>query len=140
VQMVTMPAILCDHDVEGQLKVLLSIWTSSDWIELWKMLDCHIHTFPGLDLPIATPDSDLWQLCQVRQFILLTGNRNADDEDSLEKTIRRLSQPDSLPVITLADAKRVMLDRNYAERVAGQIVEIIYDVEMARGTRRLFVP
>jgi hypothetical protein len=122
------------------LQVLLSIWTSSDWIELWDMLDCAIYSFDSLKLPIKTPDSNVWLFCQSRQFLLLTGNRNAEGEESLEQTIRRLSQPDSLPVITLADAKRVMIDRPYAERVAGQILEIVYDFKNVRGTRRLFVP
>jgi hypothetical protein len=135
-----MPAILCDHDVEGPLKILLSIWTSADWIELWEMLDCAVYAFAGLHLHTKTPDADIWLLCQSRQLVLLTGNRNAEGDESLEKTIRRLGQPDSLPVITFADAKRVMIDRSYAERVAGQLLEIVYELEQVRGTRRLFVP
>jgi hypothetical protein len=135
-----MPAILSDHDVEGQLKVLLSIWTSPDWIELWEMIDCHVYTFRRLGIASTTKDSELWQLCQARGYVLLTGNRNADDVESLEITIQRLNRADSLPVITIADADRVMSDRRYAERAAGQILEILYDVEKVRGMRRLFVP
>jgi hypothetical protein len=135
-----MPAILCDYDVQGQLKVLLSIWTSSGWIEIWQMLDCQIHTFRGLSLPIDMADSNLWELCQTRQFFLLTGNRNAKSADSLETASRQLNRPDSLPVITIADEKRIMQDREYAKRVASQIIEILYDIDSIRGTRRLFVP
>jgi hypothetical protein len=135
-----MPAILCDHDVEGHLNVLLTFWRSTEWLELWEMLNCPIHTFRGLGLQTDTTDLELWQLCQSEQFLLLTGNRNADGDHSLEVTSRRLNRPDSLPVITIADEKRVMLDRQYAERVASQILEILYDVESLRGSRRLFVP
>lgn len=135
-----MPAILSDHDVEGQLNLLYSIWTSPDWIELWEMLDCRIYTFRNLGIVRETSDSDLWRLCQARQLVLLTGNRNANSEESLELASQRLSQLDSLPVITIADTQRVTFDRKYAERVAGQIVEFLYDLENLRGTRRLYVP
>jgi hypothetical protein len=135
-----MPVILSDHDVEGQLKVLFAIWTSPDWVEIWEMLNCRIRTFHSLGIAIDTADSELWELCQAQQFVLLTGNRNADTDDSVEIASRKLNQPSSLPVITIADARRVTLDRQYAERVASQILEILYDLEKLRGTRRLFVP
>jgi hypothetical protein len=135
-----MLAILSDHDVEGQLKVLSSIWTSADWIELWEMLGGHVHTFRTLGIPQTIKDSDLWELCQQRQLVLVTGNRNADDEDSLEFASQRLNQPESLPVVTIADADRVTLERRYAERVAAEILEILYDIDRFRGARRLYVP
>jgi hypothetical protein len=122
------------------MEVLLSIWTSAEWLELWEMVNCQVHTFRGLGLLANTSDSELWQLCQECQFFLVTGNRNADGEDSLETTSRNLNQPDSLPVITIADEKRLMLDRHYAERVASQILEILYQADNVRGTRRLYVP
>ena len=135
-----MPVILSDHDVEGQLNVLFAIWTSPDWVETWEMLKCRVRTFRSLGIPKGTADSELWELCQAQQFVLLTGNRNADTGDSLEIASQRLNQSDSLPVITIADAGRVTLERQYAERVASQILEILYDLENLRGTRRLFVP
>src|SRR5437762_1251189 len=135
-----MPAILCDHDVEGQLRVLFSVWTSPEWLELWEMLNCRLHTFQSLGISTNTPDSDLWKLCQTWQFVLLTGNRNADSDDSLEVTSQRLNQPRSLPVLTLADADRVIIDRQYAERVASRILDYPVDLDNLQGTRRLFVP
>jgi hypothetical protein len=135
-----MPTILADHDVEGHLHALLTIWTSPDWKELWDGLDCHIELFKSIGIPPDLPDSAVWQLCQARQFILITGNRNADSEDSLERTSVRLNQPDGLPFITLADAERVLVDRHYAVRVASQILDFLADLESLRGTRRLFAP
>ncbi len=135
-----MPAILADHDIEGQLKVLLSIWTSPDWIDLWQMLDCHVHTFLSLAISKEMPDSELWALCQQEQFLLLTGNRNAKGEHSLEIASQRLNQPQSLPVFTIAGADRVMTDRSYAERIASRILDYLVDIDNLRGTRRLFVP
>ena len=49
---------------------------------------------------------------------MITGNRNDESPDSLEATIRNENQPDSLPVITIADSDRVLRDRLYAEKVA----------------------
>ena len=135
-----MPTILSDHDVEGHLEALLTIWTSPDCKELWEGLDCRVETFKSLGVSPDLPDSTLWQLCQARHIVLVTGNRNADSEDSLERTSLRLNQPDSLPVITLADAKRVLIDGPYALRVASQILDFLADLENLRGTRRLFAP
>jgi hypothetical protein len=135
-----MPAMLFDYDVQGHFRVLSSIWTSPNWLELWEMLDCRVHTFRSLGIPMDTSDSDLWKLCQAHQFVLITGNRNAKGEQSLERVSQRSNQSDGLPVVTIADPDRVMIDHEYAVRVANQIMEVIYDLESLRGTRRLFVP
>ena len=42
---------------------------------------------------------------------MITGNRNDDGPDSLEATTRNENQPESLPVITIGDADRVLRDR-----------------------------
>jgi hypothetical protein len=73
-------------------------------------------------------------------MVLITANRNSEGEDSLERASQRLNRPDSLPVLTLADPDRVLADREYAEKVAGQVLEILFDLDHLRGTRRLFVP
>jgi hypothetical protein len=135
-----MPAILFDYDVQGHFRVLSSIWTSEDCVELWNMLDCPVFTFRALQLPRELSDDEIWTLCQQRQYVLVTGNRNAKDRKSLEVAMRRLIRPDSLPVLTIADADRVMVDRQYATDVAYQIMEFVFDLEKYRGTRRLFVP
>lgn len=135
-----MPTILCDHNIEGQVAALLSVWTSPEWLELWQAFDCAVETLHTLQIPESTPDSDLWTLCQSRGIVLVTANRNAEGEDSLEATMRRLCQPHSLPVVTIADAERVMVDREYAANVAIQIFEILLEIDRLRGTRRLFVP
>lgn len=135
-----MPTILSDHNIQGHLDVLLSIWTSPEWKELWELLDCKVQTFRSRRLPRNTPDSDLWRLCQSEQMILLTANRNARGENSLEAVSRNLNQPDSIPVLTIADADRLIADRKYAESVASRIMDFLANVENLRGTRRLFVP
>ena len=75
-------------------------------------------SFPALELSYNAPDALIWRTCQREGLVLITGNRNDDGADSLEATIRNENQPDSLPVITIADADRVLQDRLYAEKVA----------------------
>jgi hypothetical protein len=135
-----MPTILSDHDVEGQLGMLLSLWTAPDCIEVWQGLDCHLATFASLGIRRDLPDSELWHYCQSNQIVLLTGNRNADFEDSLERTSARLNRPDSLPILTIASPKRVIHDHLYAERVAHSVLDFIVRLDQLRGTRRLYVP
>ena len=135
-----MLAILSDYDVKRHLDVLLSIWTSSQWSEVWESLNCQVHSFGSLGLPPNLPDAELWKFCQAREMLLLTGNRNSDGDDSLEATSRKLNQPNCLPVLTIANAERLIADRVYAEQVASRIIDILVDLETLRGTRRLFVP
>ena len=135
-----MPTILSDHDVEGHLAVMLAIWTSDDWRDFWETLNCTVETFGSLGISQRTPDSDLWQFCQDRQIVLLTGNRNADGEDSLETTIQRHTSPKSLPVVTIGDPDRVMVDRHYAEAAAVQTLDFLINIESLRGSKRLWVP
>jgi len=71
---------------------------------------------------------------------LVTANRNADTADSLERVIRAENQPDSLPVLTLADPRRVERDRAYAERTAERILDYLLRIDELRGSGRLYAP
>ena len=135
-----MPTIMADHDVEGQLRLLLNIWLSPSWIDLWTELRCDVESFERLGIGEDATDSDVWQLCQEREIVLVTGNRNAEGEDSLEQTMRRLGTPNSLPVLTIGDPNRLMKDRRYAEDVAAQLFDYVRDIDELRGTGRLFLP
>ena len=135
-----MPTIMADHDVEGQLRVLLNIWLSSDWIELWTDAHCDVTFFRDFGLDETVTDAQVWQLCQERGIILITGNRNAEGEDSLEQTLRRLATADCLPVLTIGDTDRLMRDRRYAEDVAARVIDYAKDVDVLRGSLRLYVP
>jgi len=135
-----MAKILSDHDVEGHLAVLLAIWTSDDWRGLWEELDGSVSTLASLGLSRHLSDRELWRYCQANELILLTGNRNADSPDSLEATIQTESQPDSLPVLTIGDPGRMMLDGEYAEAAAVKVLDYLMELDALRGSRRLFVP
>jgi len=92
---------MADHDVEGQLQVLLRLLTSTAWSEVWHELVVHVASFASLGLPENTPDVTLWQTCQTHQIILITGNRNRGGPDALEAVIERHNTPLSLPVLTI---------------------------------------
>ncbi len=135
-----MPRIMADHNVEGHLQVLLTIWSSSAWGDVWRGIGCDLESFERLGIAPDTSDTDLWEVCQTHEIVLLTGNRNAEGADSLEAAIASLGTARSLPVITIGDPDRLLRDRDYAQRVAAQVLEYLLDLENLRGTGRLYVP
>lgn len=135
-----MPTIMADHDVEGHLNVLLNIWLSLEWNELWREASCDVETFERMGLRDNASDADVWRVCQERGIVLITGNRNAEGEESLEATIRRNLTPQSLPVFTIGDPDRLMRDREYAERVAARLIEYVHLLDRLRGSGRLYLP
>jgi hypothetical protein len=135
-----MPAIMADHDIEGQVRALLRLLTSAAWYEIWHGLAMRVESFTSLGLPENTPDAALWQFCQTQQIILITGNRNKAGTDALEAVIEQNNTPTSLPVLTIGSPPRVLSSREYAERVATRLLEVLLDVEQYRGTGRLYLP
>ena len=68
-----MAAIMADHDIEGQVRVLLRLLTSAAWYEVWHELAVRVESFASLGLPENTSNVALWQFCQTQQIILITG-------------------------------------------------------------------
>ncbi len=100
-----------------------------------------LNIFPDVNLPYSARDETVWRLCQEKGYLLLTGNRRTvDEEDSLELTIRRLYTPTILPVLTIGDMNRVLHDRNYCERCAICLAEIVIELDALRGVTRLYLP
>jgi len=135
-----MPTIMADHDIEGQMQVLLRLLTSAEWHVLWSELAVQVASFASLGVPTNTPDTALWQLCQTQQILLITGNRNAEGPESLEATIQARNTPTSLPVLTISEPQRLLSSRAYAHRVVERLVEYLIDVENLHGTGRLYLP
>jgi predicted nuclease of predicted toxin-antitoxin system len=135
-----MPRIMADHNVEGHLHALMDIWASPDWGDVWSELSCEVESFERLGISHSTPDTELWEFCQQHEIVLITGNRNAEGEDSLEAAIVGLGTPSSLPVVTIGDPDRLMRDRDYAERAAAQLFEYLLSLDNLRGAGRLYVP
>jgi hypothetical protein len=134
------PGLLADVNVEGHFHAIVSPFQAAPWNGIWTDMDVSLQTFASVGLPRNVSDADLWRTCQQRDLILVTGNRNREGADSLEATIRANNTLTSLPVLTLASPKRILIDRAYAERVAERILDYLVDIERYRGTGRLFVP
>jgi hypothetical protein len=132
--------ILADINVEGQQIAIVSIWNSEDWREIWNSLGLSWESFRSLGLPDDSSDAVIWRRCQIEKLVLITANRNDDTPDSLEATIRSENQPDSLPVVTIANPTRVMRDRDYAVAVAIRLLDYLILIDSYRGTGRLYVP
>jgi len=128
--------ILVDHNIEGQATLLLRALESQGWVDLGLL---QVATFRDLSLPIDSSDREIWRFVQEHRMLLLTGNRNMTDEDSLQQTLRDENRPESIPVITIANVNRVR-ERNYREECANRLAEICSDVEIYLGTGRLFIP
>jgi hypothetical protein len=132
--------ILADINVKGHLDILMILWTSAEWQDLWKSLGLKVYDFQDLGLPPRAPDNIIWLECQARQLILITSNRNKEGSLSLEATIRQYNSPTCLPVITLADSERIRHEGSYAARTAEQIMDYLLDIDNLRGTGRLYAP
>jgi hypothetical protein len=135
-----MPAIMADHDIEGQIQVLLRLLISAEWRVLWTELAVRVESFASLELPVDTSDTELWSFCQTRQIVLITGNRNRDGPESLEAVIQAANTPTSLPVLTIGEPQRILTSNAYAHRVVERLMEYLVDLENLRGTGRLYLP
>lgn len=135
-----MRGILADTNVGKQRRAILAIWSSDAWRDLWSALGLSVVSFPALGLSYDAPDSLIWRTCQREELVLITGNRNQRGPDSLETTIQVENQPDSLPVITIADPDRVLRDRLYAEKVAERLLDYLMRIDEIRGAGRIYVP
>jgi hypothetical protein len=128
---------LIDRNLGGHAEILLGNIASQGWLNL---LPIRFVTFKQMNLSIDSNDRVVWRLAQANQMILLTANRSMKGEDSLEQVIREENTVDSLPVITIGDADRFLVDRVYRNRCVDRILEILLDIETWMGVGRLFVP
>lgn len=135
-----MPTILADRNVEGHLEELRRTANSRGWSDIWKAIEIDWKSFGDVELALNAPDEQVWRFCQRERFILVTANRTSKGKDSLETTIRRENSKSSLPVLTIADADRVMIDGDYAELVLVRMLEYLMDVDCVLGTGRLYLP
>ena len=106
-----MIALLIDANLDGQAELLQARLASDRWREFRDYLDLRFLHFENVGLDRGAKDDVVWRFCQKHGYWLLTANRNQDSEDSLEATIRREATTESVPVLTLADAQRVIKAR-----------------------------
>ena len=127
---------LIDHNIEGYARILLGKMANQGWLEL---IPIRFITFNEIDLSILSHDRNVWQVAQANQMILLTANRNMDDEDSLEQVLREENQLDSFPVLTIGSVKRLD-EPDYRNRCVDRILEIVLEIEDFMGAGRLYIP
>lgn len=54
--------------------------------------------------------------------------------------MREESTEESLPVLTISNAARLLNDPDYRSRCVESLVEIALSLDSYRGTRRVFIP
>lgn len=128
---------LVDHNLEGHALLLSGNIAGLGWLDL---LPIRFITFEEVALSVTSNDRVVWRFAQANQMILLTANRSMKDKNSLEKVMREENTSTSLPVVTIGDADRVLTDSGYRNRCVDRLIEIIFDVDDYRGSRRLFIP
>jgi hypothetical protein len=122
--------------MEGQAVLLWDALAEAGWPH---MIPMEIVMFADIGLPDNTSDREVWRFVQANRMILLTDNRSDNDDDSLERTICEENKPDSLPVLTVGSLDRIK-QRDYRERCADRIAEIILELDNYLGTARIFIP
>jgi hypothetical protein len=93
-----MITLLSDHDIELYARLLWGEFTTDDWLTLGA---AGLVTFSDIGLHRESTDREVWLYCQANRAVLLTGNRNMEDVNSLEAVVRELNDSLSLPIITL---------------------------------------
>ena len=128
---------LMDHNLNGHAMIFFGSIANQGWLDI---LPIRFITFDEIGLPINTNDRVVWRLAQENQMILLTANRSMKGKDSLEQVMREENTPNSLPVITVGNADRLLNDSEYRERCVERLIEIVIDINTYMGVSRLFIP
>jgi hypothetical protein len=131
--------VMADNDVGGAVTVLRRILESADNAAWLEILGVAFTDFESLGLPRDAADRTVWQTCQAADVVLITGNRSGGPH-SLDQVIHELSDATSLPVLTIADQRRVTRDSAYANVTALRLLDFLERIESLRGTGRLFIP
>lgn len=126
--------ILVDHNVEGQALLLWGTLLASGWLEI---VSIRLVTFEESGLSYESSDRAVWRFAQAHGMALLTDNRSMSGPDSLERTLREESIPQSFPVITIGRVDRLD-ERVYRERCVARLVDIALDVPLGAG--RVYIP
>ena len=128
---------LIGHNLKGHALVLFGAIASQGWLDIAPV---QFVTFDQVNLSINSDDRGVWRLAQANQMILLTANRSMKGKDSLEQVMREENTSESLPVITVSNADRLLNDSEYRGRCIESLIEIVLDIDTYLGARRIFIP
>lgn len=124
--------ILVDYNLTGYVILFQGTLAVDGWLDL---LSIRFVTLQEAGLAADTNDRIIWQFAQSNQMLLLTANRNAKGEDSLEQTIREEGTSTSLPVITIGNLDR-LVEREYREQCSARLADIVLSIENYLGVSR----
>jgi predicted nuclease of predicted toxin-antitoxin system len=128
--------ILVDYNLTGYIVLFQGTLAADGWLEL---LSIRFATLQEVGLAADTNDRMIWRFAQANQMLLLTANRNAKGEDSLEQTIREEGASTSLPVITIGNLDR-LVEQKYREQCSARLADIVFSIENYLGVNRVFIP
>lgn len=128
--------ILIDQDIKGHGLFLELGWRETGWEQL---LPLEFKLLSDVGLPPNCADQDIWRFVQQQGFLLITGNRNREDETSLQATIERENTTESLPVLTVSRKESLLL-AEYRQQVAHGLADVLLYLADYRGAGRVFVP
>ena len=135
-----MKGILADVHMGTFVEALVREMQSEYWADYWKQIGLNLYHFEDVGLTPTSTDLEIWHCCQAEQLVLITNNRNAHSEDSLEIAIRENNTPASLPVFTIGSIDRFRKNRKYAEKVVAQLYDYLESIDRVRGAGRLYLP
>ena len=101
--------ILTDNDVIGAVRAFRRLLESPEWVDVTVALALQFIELKDVELPTDALDGAVWQRSQDVGALLMTGNRSSG-AGSLDQTIAEQAGPESLPVRTIGDPRRVMRD------------------------------
>lgn len=128
---------LVDHNLEGHARILLGSIASQGWLDF---IDIRFVMFEDIGLDIDSNDRTVWRAAQKEKMILFTANRSMKGDDSLEQVMREENAQASLPVVTVGDANRLMIDPIYRAQCVDRLIEIAMYTANYLGARRVFIP
>jgi hypothetical protein len=136
----TVTTLLVDANLDGHADLIHHRLLIAHWREFYEHLAVRFLKLEDVGLDRTTSDIVIWRLCQKQRCFLLTANRNHDSDESLEATIRREGNAESIPVLTLSDAPRIYHSAEYLDRVVERLLDYLLNREIYRGAGRLFHP
>jgi hypothetical protein len=128
---------LVDHNLERHAELLLGNIANQGWLEI---LSIRFVTLTEIEISVDSSDRIVWRVAQANQMILLTANRKMRGKDALERVLPEENTSNSLPVVTIGNADRVLDDRDYRNQCVDRFLEIVIDIENYMGVGRLFIP
>lgn len=132
----TASQILLDNDLKGHSLFIEVGWRETGWAEL---LPLDFKMLGDFGLPEDLPDQEIWRFVQHERLLLITNNRNRENETSLQATIERENTPSSLPILTVSN-KELLILPEYRQRVAHSLAAILIYPEEKLGAGRVFLP